>query len=268
MSEENVEAAREIYRAWERGDFSSVEWADADIEFMLGSGADEAVHHGTEAIGQAWAEWLREWEEFRVEAEEFLDLGDDVLVLVKFGGRGKTSGTPVEGLLGGNLLSFRNGKVVRLATFTDRSDALEAAGLSEWAMSEQNVEIVRSLWEAVARSQGVDETVLRIFTEDCVMEDFPELPNRGLYHGREGVSEIERHFREMWGDFVMEPVEFMDAGDDLVIGVIAMRGRGAGSGAPLDAQAFRVHELRDGKLARMRAFTTKAQALEAAGLGG
>ena len=29
-------------------------------------------------------------------------------------------------------------------------------------MSEQNVKIVRSLWEAVARSQGVDETVLTV----------------------------------------------------------------------------------------------------------
>jgi hypothetical protein len=41
-------------------------------------------------------------------------------------------------------------------------------------MSEENVDFVRRLWEAVARSQGVDETVLGFFTEDCVMEDFPE----------------------------------------------------------------------------------------------
>src|SRR5262245_52192343 len=115
MSEENVEIARQMYAAWERGDFSSVEWADPTIEFRSGSGADEAVHHGTEEIGQAWTEWLSAWDEFRVEAEEFLDLADDVLVLAKIGGRGKASGTRVEGVLGGNLLSFRNGKVVRIA---------------------------------------------------------------------------------------------------------------------------------------------------------
>lgn len=130
-------------------------------------------------------------------------------------------------------------------------------------MSEENVEIVRRLWEARA-TQDVD-AVLGYFTEDCVMEDFPELPDRAVYRGRAGVREIDRHFREMWGEFVMEPVEFIDAGDDLVIGVIAMRGRGAGSGAPLDSQAVWVHELRDGKLAGMRAFTTREQALEAAG---
>jgi ketosteroid isomerase-like protein len=69
----------------------------------------------------------------------------------------------------------------------------------------------------------------------------------------------------MWGEFVMEPVEFIDAGGDLVVAVIAMRGQGKGSGAPLAAQAVWVHELRAGKVARMRAFTTKAQAVEAAG---
>ncbi len=45
-----------------------------------------------------------------------------------------------------------------------------------------------------------------------------------------------------------------------------MCGQGKGSGAPLDAQAVWGHELRTGKVARMRAFTTKAEALEAAGL--
>jgi ketosteroid isomerase-like protein len=84
--------------------------------------------------------------------------------------------------------------------------------------------------------------------------------------GREGVREIYRHFRQMWGDFVQEPVEFIDAGDDLVVTVVAMRGRGKSSGAPLDAQAVSVGEYRAGKIARSQAFTTKAEALEAAGL--
>jgi ketosteroid isomerase-like protein len=131
-------------------------------------------------------------------------------------------------------------------------------------MSRENVEIVRQMWEDYSE-RGSDPD-LEYFTEDCVMEDFPELPDHAVYEGREGVREIERHFRDMWGELVQEAIEFIDAGDDLVVAVIAMRGQGKGSGAPLNAQAVWVHELRAGKLARMRAFTTKAQALEAAGL--
>jgi ketosteroid isomerase-like protein len=125
-------------------------------------------------------------------------------------------------------------------------------------------EIVRRAWMTIA-SEG-PEAALDYLTEDCVMEDFPELPDHAVYAGREGALVIDRHFREMWGDFVQEPVEFIHGGDGIVVAVIAMRGQGKGSGAPLDAQAVWVHELRAGKVARMRAFTTKAQALEAAGL--
>ena len=64
----------------------------------------------------------------------------------------------------------------------------------------------------------------------------------------------------------MEPREFIDAGEGVVIAVVDMTGRGKGSGAPLDAQAFFVCELDAGLIVRDRAFTSRSQALEAAGL--
>jgi ketosteroid isomerase-like protein len=131
-------------------------------------------------------------------------------------------------------------------------------------VSDQNVEIVRRAWE-LRVSQGVD-AVLDLFTEDCVLEDFPELPDHAVYRGPEGLREIDRHFREMWGDFVMEPVEFIDAGDDLVVAVIVMHLQGKGSGARVDSQSVWVHEVRNRKFVSVRAFTTKQQVLEAAGL--
>ena len=135
-------------------------------------------------------------------------------------------------------------------------------------MSEQNVEFVRRVWAIVAE-EGVEialESFAEYFTEDCIFEDFPELPDHAVYVGREGMREIDRHFREMWDELVQESVGFTDAGDDLVLGEIAMHGRGKESGAPLNASAFWVHQLRGGKVAHMRAFTTNAQALQAAGL--
>jgi ketosteroid isomerase-like protein len=131
MAEENVEIVREIYGAWERGDFSSNEWADPEIEFHLRAGPDEAVLHGVEAMGRAWREWLRAWDDFKTEAREFIDLGHDVLVLAKFHGRGKTSSMSVEAMPGAAVFSLRDGKVVRLGSYTDPAEALEAAGLRE-----------------------------------------------------------------------------------------------------------------------------------------
>jgi ketosteroid isomerase-like protein len=131
-------------------------------------------------------------------------------------------------------------------------------------MSQENVELARQAWKAFT-DRGIGAT-LDYYAEACVCEDFPELPDHATYTGKEGVRERNRQFTETWGDLIFEPVEFIDAGDDVVVVVVAMRGHGKGSDAPMDAPAVFVFELRDGKIVRDRAFTSRSQALEAAGL--
>src|SRR6478735_4182014 len=120
-------------------------------------------------------------------------------------------------------------------------------------MSQENVEPVRLAWEAFIAG-GVEKT-LGFWTEDCLFEDFPEMPDRRVRVGHEGVVEAVRNFTEPWDRLDFEPVEFIDVGQDLVIAVIALRGTGGGSGAPLNAVATWLYEMRDGKIARARAFT-------------
>ncbi len=131
-------------------------------------------------------------------------------------------------------------------------------------MSEENVEVVRRTWKAW--SEGGVEAAQHYFAEDCVVGGFPEAPDFEIVHGWEGLRERERIFFDAWVDLVLEPVEFMDAGGNAAVAVIAVSGRGAGSGTPLDAHIFFVYELRDGRIVRDQAFTSRSEALEAAGL--
>ena len=131
-------------------------------------------------------------------------------------------------------------------------------------MSEENVEIVREAW-TVFREQGIEGAV-EYYAENCVVEALPDAPDPDTYEGRQGVRERHRFFHEAWGGLEWEPVEFINASDDIVVAVIAMRGRGQGSGAPIDVPMAFVYELRDGMVVRDRPFTSKDQALEAAGL--
>ena len=123
---------------------------------------------------------------------------------------------------------------------------------------------MRRGWKAF-KEGGIDAT-LDTYAEDCVSEDVPELPDRASYRGWKGVRERSSHFREMWRDMDVEPVEFIDAGDDVVVVVVALRGHGKGGGTPIAIEAAFVYEIRDGKTVRDRAFLSRSQALEAAGL--
>src|SRR5205809_5432604 len=111
---ENLDLVRSIYAAWERGDFSSAGWAHPDIELVIAEGPDQGTLRGMGAMAQAWRDFLSAWEDYRVEAEEYRELdGDRVLVLMRHGGRGETSGLEVEQLktAGANLFHVRDGKV-------------------------------------------------------------------------------------------------------------------------------------------------------------
>src|ERR1700682_3199471 len=86
---ENLDLVRSIFAAWERGDWSSPEWAHPDIEFDIADGPEPGVRIGIAAMAESWREWLSAWDGYRIEAEEFRDLdGERGLVLNRYGGGG------------------------------------------------------------------------------------------------------------------------------------------------------------------------------------
>lgn len=70
------------------------------------------------------------WSEFRVEAEEFIDAGDRIVVGGRIPGRGRGSGIHVDGPVF-VVWTFRDGSAIRQQWFAKRGEALVAAGLRE-----------------------------------------------------------------------------------------------------------------------------------------
>jgi ketosteroid isomerase-like protein len=132
VSDENIALLRETYAAWASGDFATADVFDPDVEFVrLGTGASglDGTWHGIDGLWAAVVEWLRSWELLTIEAERFIELGDNrALVLSRQRGRGKHSGAQMDAELG-DLFTFRNGKIIRYASYWDRAEALRAAGL-------------------------------------------------------------------------------------------------------------------------------------------
>jgi ketosteroid isomerase-like protein len=134
MSQENLELVRSIFAGWERGDYSSAEWAHPEIELVAADGPTPGSWTGVAAMAEAWRETLSAFEELLSEADEYRALDDErVLVLMHFSGRGKTSGLEVGDIhmKGANLFHVRDGKVSRLVTYWDRERAFADLGLGE-----------------------------------------------------------------------------------------------------------------------------------------
>jgi ketosteroid isomerase-like protein len=131
-------------------------------------------------------------------------------------------------------------------------------------MSEENVDVVRRMYEALDRHDG--DAALSCFAEDCVCEDAPGVPDHTTYRGGQGVRRRERRFRETWGDLAWAPLQFIDAEDDQVVAVVAMHAHGRASDIPVDFPAVFLYEVRDGLIVRDRPYWSKSQAFDAAGL--
>jgi ketosteroid isomerase-like protein len=130
---ENLDLVRSIYGAWERGDFSSADWADPGIEFVQADGPEPGRATGLAEMAAAWSKRLNDFADIRVEAEEYRELDDaHVLVVVRNRGIAKTSGIDLKQIGGERsalLVSLRDGKVTRLVVYFDRDRALADLGL-------------------------------------------------------------------------------------------------------------------------------------------
>jgi ketosteroid isomerase-like protein len=95
MADTDVESLRQVYAEWERGNFNP--------RFELYA-----------------PDWEWEW------SEEYVPVGDHVVVMCRYTGRGKGSGVDVDSE-GAHLWTLRGGSAVRLEIFSSRERALAAA---------------------------------------------------------------------------------------------------------------------------------------------
>jgi ketosteroid isomerase-like protein len=131
MSQENVEIVRRAIAVYSRTDEPPEDFFDSEIEVWESPELPgELAGKGLGNLVRANENLLESFEEWAIEPERFFDLGERVLVFVRFRARGKGSGVQVDAPLA-YLFALRDGKVIEWGLFGDRSKALEAVGLSE-----------------------------------------------------------------------------------------------------------------------------------------
>lgn len=143
-------------------------------------------------------------------------------------------------------------------------------------MSEESVKPVRDFFTAlagrnlVAFMRDTDPAQIRAFLQAVFDPEIEVIwvdtsPDSGPYRGHDGALRAMTDWLESFEEFCFEPEEFIDAGDDVVV-PNTQKGRGKGSGAAVAMKAAWVCTVRDAKIKRVREYSTRAQALAAAGL--
>jgi ketosteroid isomerase-like protein len=131
MSQENVRRFLKATEAFNRGDVEAwMDFYDPDAVFEAQVAAIEGAAVGREGVKAFITDIGDLYESFRVDIEEVQDHGDRLLALGTATGVGKGSGIEQRTPLA-IVATFRKGQITHFKDYGDKSQALEAAGLSE-----------------------------------------------------------------------------------------------------------------------------------------
>jgi len=130
MSQENVELVRRAHEALNDGDMDALV-ALCDVEFRLDMSDrvfNPAVYEGHAGIVRFYSEVRDVWASYLWQPEELVQTGENVVALLRSGGRGRGSGVEVERQTA-MVWTVRDGRAMALRFFRDRDEALEAVRL-------------------------------------------------------------------------------------------------------------------------------------------
>jgi ketosteroid isomerase-like protein len=134
-------------------------------------------------------------------------------------------------------------------------------------VSEENVEVVRSAYAAV--SERDLDALAELTAADGVLDFSRSIgPQKGIYHGREGLARYVAALAEAFETFQLSPVDLVVAprGEIVVRHHVSARGRASGLEIDRVPDVALVWELRDGKVTKTTLYQPHTQALEAVGL--
>lgn len=132
MSDPNIERLREGYDLFNSGVREPLpEYWHEDGEYHVSvEDPDSEICRGIDAVRRQYARWVEAYPDLKVEALDMKANGDEVFTWVRLSGHGAGSGVPIEMELA-HVTTMRDGKIARVVEYTDRGEALKAAGLDD-----------------------------------------------------------------------------------------------------------------------------------------
>jgi ketosteroid isomerase-like protein len=134
VSQENVELARQSALAWNDGGIDALlEYLDPDVEWHPAAESLEAdIYRGHDGVRDYAGRIGEVFADIRIEPLEVIEVDEDrVIAVSRWVGGGTESEMEIDAKWAALISVGPNKKIVRFETFTDKAQALAAAGLRE-----------------------------------------------------------------------------------------------------------------------------------------
>jgi ketosteroid isomerase-like protein len=265
MSQENLEVVRRVADAMDKEGFEAAfpvfaEAARADVEWREDpSWPGAGTYRGLKQVRGLVVDRLDSFD-FDHQTAALIHVDDKVVALVHWRGRGRASGAQSEMQLA-IVWTLHERAITKVEFYIDRSEALDAVGMSEWANAER-----RGLGAEVsygALNSGDLEAFLALTAEDVEFTSMVAEAEGTTFRGHDGVRAWWETVRGAFEDVHWELLDVRGSGDR---GVIHFRMTGTLGSVPVEQTMWQATTLRDGRVTWWAFFRTEREALEAAGL--
>jgi ketosteroid isomerase-like protein len=132
--------------------------------------------------------------------------------------------------------------------------------------SNENVALLRRFYEAF--NQGDLDSVLELCTKDVEVYKSPEVVEMVAAltpRGQEWVAQYLRGWLDSWSDYHARPQDFVQSGQD-VAALTLLRSRGKNSQFEIEGEMADVFTVRDARIARLRLYVQRSEALGSLGI--
>ena len=271
MSQENVEVVKAFFDAYNARDSEAMDrLLHPDAKMTTLSARGGLGGHWRRGTTERYFEQLDQaWADFRIEVEHYRELGQRVVALGVARGAGMSSHVEVASDFA-VVFIVMDSQILLLDTYDDWKAGLEAAGLREEAMSQQeSIELVRraydsfNQWAAHPERRPLADTSL--LHPEVEFHTYATSPEAGVYRGPDAVIEYNQRLFEQFESVRIEVQEVVPAGDRVIV-TSRQHAVPRGGQTAMVVDVVEVWTIREGLLAVRQSFATRAEALEAVGL--
>jgi len=257
----NSEIVARLVEALNEGGAKAVaEFLDPDVVFSEPPEQPGATtFYGRERAIEGFGKWAETWSAQKSVIQKVIDKDETLVVLTMetlVGRDGIAIQQPC-----GTVVTFKDKRIVRCASYWDQGRALEDAGLP----AESNVEIVQSIyagWERGDYSAGE-------WQDPAIEFVIADGPTPGSWSGVAGIVEGWGDFLRVWEEFHHGMDECRELDDERVLVYSHFGGRGKSSGVEVGQMTTKgatLFHIRDGKVTRIVQYFDRDRALSDLGL--